>query len=235
MKDIVIITGGSKGIGRCLSLEYAKRGYTVITLDIIEPKYKDENIYFYKMDLGNEEEIKNVFLKIKDTHGKANILINNGAISKFNKNIKDITYEEFSQVIDVNLKGAFMCSKMFIELNGNEEYGRIVNIASTRWHQNEENWEAYGASKGGIVSLTNSLCVSLSNTKITVNAVSPGWIECEDYKSLSEEDHKMHPSGRVGKPIDIFNICYFLTNKENDFINGANILIDGGMTKRMIY
>ena len=86
-----------------------------------------------------------------------------------------------------------------------------------------------------MVSLTNSLCVSLSNTNITVNAISPGWIETEEYEHLTLKDHKQHPSGRVGKPQDIVNVCLFLSKEENDFINGANIIVDGGMTKKMIY
>ena len=128
-----------------------------------------------------------------------------------------------------------MCCKQFVEANRGMEYGRIINIASTRWHQNEADWEAYGASKGGLVSLTNTLCVSLAGTRITVNAVSPGWIECSDYGSLTREDHMQHPSGRVGVPEDIARMVLFLAARENDFINGANIVIDGGMTKRMIY
>ena len=110
----------------------------------------------------------------------------------------------------------------------------IIAAVEEGW-QNEAGWEAYGASKGGIVSLTNSLCVSLINTGITVNAISPGWIETGDYESLTERDHKQHPSGRVGKPQDILNACLFLCREENDFINGANLIIDGGMTKKMIY
>lgn len=115
------------------------------------------------------------------------------------------------------------------------DYGRIINIASTRWHQNQAGWEAYGASKGGLISLTNTLCVSLSETSITVNAISPGWIQCSEYETLFEEDHRQHPSGRVGVPEDIARMVMFLSAPENDFINGANIVIDGGMTKKMIY
>jgi NAD(P)-dependent dehydrogenase (short-subunit alcohol dehydrogenase family) len=79
------------------------------------------------------------------------------------------------------------------------------------------------------------MAISLANTPITVNAISPGWIETNNYESLSESNHKQHPSGRVGKPRDIVNTCLFLTNKENDFINKCNIVVDGGMTKKMIY
>ncbi|RDC48945.1 SDR family NAD(P)-dependent oxidoreductase, partial [Acinetobacter sp. RIT592] len=163
------------------------------------------------------------------------ILINNGAISKFNKSIYDITLSEFDEVMDVNLRGSFICSQEFIKANQDESYGRIVNIASTRFNQNEAGWESYGASKGGLISLTNTMAISLSNTPITVNAISPGWIETQDYEGLSESDHKIHPSGRVGKPKDIVNTCLFLTHYENDFINGCNIIVDGGMTKKMIY
>ena len=101
--------------------------------------------------------------------------------------------------------------------------------------QNEANWEAYGASKGGLISMSNTLAISLSRTPITVNAISPGWIQVDNYDDLTEADHSQHPSGRVGIPRDILNACLFLANPENDFINATNLVIDGGMTKKMIY
>lgn len=234
----VIITGGARGIGKALVEGFSKKGYEVFALDILEIKeneIKNKNIHFFKVDLKNEKEIKNIFQMIKEKFGEVHILINNGAISKFNKSINEIEINEFDEVINTNLRGSFICCKEFIKINEDADFGRIINIASTRYHQNESGWEAYGSSKGGLVSLTNTLCVSLSGTKITVNAISPGWIEVEDYENLREKDHKQHPSGRVGKPKDIVNLCLFLSDEENDFINGANILVDGGMTKKMIY
>ena len=90
-------------------------------------------------------------------------------------------------------------------------------------------------SVGGLVSLTNSLCVSLRHTPITVNTISPGWIEVKDVMSLTQEDHEQHPSRRVGRPDDIVRACLFLADERNDFINGHNLIVDGGMSKRMIY
>lgn len=231
----VLITGAAGGIGRELVKGFAKGGYFVIAVDKITFKCKEENVVFFKIDLSDEKEISNMFSEIKRKYGALHILINNAAISKFQKPIWEILPEEFDKVLQVNLRGSFLCAKGFYEANKGESFGRIINIASTRWNQNEAHWEAYGASKGGIVSLTNSLCVSLCDTPITVNAISPGWIETEDYEKLTDLDHKQHPSGRVGKPSDILRVCLFLAEEESDFINGANIIVDGGMTKKMIY
>lgn len=231
----VLITGAAGGIGRALVEGFAKAGYFVIATDIEPMDFCMDQVVFLRANLENEGEIARLFDKIKADYGTLHILINNAGVSKFQKPIWEISTEEFDRVIRTNLRGSFLCAKHFIEANKGEDYGRIINLASTRWHQNEAHWEAYGASKGGIVSLTNSLCVSLSNTPITVNAISPGWIETGDYDQLTEADHKQHPSGRVGRPDDILRVCLFLAAKENDFIDGANILVDGGMTKRMFY
>ncbi len=234
-KHIAIVTGAAGGIGKVIAKMFADNGYVVVAVDITETEFGNSDIHFQKADLCSYEDICKVFKYAVQHFGGVHVLVNNGAISQFSKSISDITPEEFRKVIDTNLYGSFMCCKQFIEANKGMKYGRIINIASTRWHQNEANWEAYGASKGGLVSLTNTLCVSLSDTPITVNAISPGWIQCSDYETLSEEDHKQHPSGRVGVPEDIARMVLFLSAPENDFINGANIVIDGGMTKKMIY
>lgn len=231
---IVFVTGASNGLGNAIAKAYAKLNAFVIAIDIVDTKFDENNIDFYKADLKSEDQIKNIFKDVVKKYGSVHVLINNGAISKFNKSIFDIELSEFDEVIAVNLRGSFICSKEFIKANKGEGYGRIINIASTRFNQNEAGWEAYGASKGGLISLTNTMAISLSETPITVNAISPGWIKVDDYE-LSDIDKKQHPSGRVGVPKDIVNACLFLTNEDNDFINGSNIIIDGGMTKKMIY
>ncbi len=228
-----IITGGSSGLGFDMAEQFAKRGYSVVVLDILENN--EEYVDYIKTDLADPCSIEKAFDTIKEKYGNAHVLINNGAVAMFVKNILDVSLEQYNKVLDTNLRGAFLCAKQFIELNRGESYGRIINISSTRWYQNMEDWELYGMSKGGIVSLTNSLCVSLRGTPITVNAISPGFIHVGYWKELEQRDHDIHPSNRVGKPRDISNACLFLADEENDFINGANIVIDGGMTKRMIY
>ncbi len=230
---ICIITGGAKGLGFDMAKRFSEKGYKVVVLDIIENK--ESYVDYIETDLSDPNSIEKAFDLIKEKYKKAHVLINNGAIAMFIKNITEVSLEEYDKVLDTNLRGAFLCAKRFIELNEGEDYGRIINISSTRWHQNMEDWELYGMSKGGIVSLTNSLCVSLRGKPITVNAISPGHIHVGYWKELEQRDHDIHPSNRVGKPRDISNVCLFLADEENDFINGANIVVDGGMTKRMIY
>ncbi|MEF1304525.1 SDR family NAD(P)-dependent oxidoreductase, partial [Vibrio owensii] len=142
---VVVITGGSQGIGQHLALAYLEQQAKVIVLDIAP--HKNSDMDFHLVDLGRPEQIEQAFDEIQGKYGKVDVLINNGAIANFNKPIQQLTFEEFSRVIDVNLKGAFACSRRFIALNHAQSYGRIINIASTRWNQNESGWDAYGASK----------------------------------------------------------------------------------------
>ena len=142
------------------------------------------------------------------------LLINNGAISKFHTRFEDLSAAQFDQVMTVNVRGAMLCARAFVQANRGLPYGRIINIASTRWQQNEPGWDAYGASKGALVALTQSLANSLADYPITVNAISPGWIQAEDYHTLTEADHRQHPSGRVGRPDDITRACLFLADPQ---------------------
>ncbi len=230
---VCIVTGGAQGLGKDMAQRFFDEGHKVIVLDVKQTQESD--IDFFETDLANPNSIEKAFCYIKEKYNKAHILINNGAVSVFVKHISEITLEDYNNIMNTNLRGAFWCAKEFIQLNQGEDYGRIINISSTRWHQNMEDWELYGMSKGGMVSFTNSLCVSLRGTSVTVNAISPGYIHTGAWKELEDRDHKIHPSNRVGMPRDISNACLFLADPENDFINGANIVIDGGMTKRMIY
>lgn len=234
-KMTVVITGASGGIGQALVNGYHNAGYQVVALDKVKPKSCLEGVVYYQVDFNEESEIQRICEQLEKTHAPLHVLINNAAIAQFIKPIEEISFKDWQMVMDVNLKTAFFMTKQFVKLNEGESFGRVVNIASTRYHQNEPDWELYGTSKGGIVAMTNSLCVSLQHTAVTVNAVSPGWIATEHYEQLSEEDHLQHPSRRVGRPEDIVRACLFLSDEASDFINGANLIVDGGMTKKMIY
>jgi NAD(P)-dependent dehydrogenase (short-subunit alcohol dehydrogenase family) len=169
--------------------------------------------------------------------GEIDIIVNNVGISTFSP-LVDTTVEQFDNIVATNLRPVFSTShEMARRRAGGHRhgYGRIINIASTRWLQSEPGTEGYSASKGGIVSLTHALAVSFADTGITVNCISPGWIDTGHYGELRPADHEQHPSGRVGRPQDIANACLFLSDPGNDFIDGQNIVIDGGMTKKMIY
>ena len=143
----------------------------------------------------------------------------------------------------MNLRGAFLCSqdiaRRMIKLGSG---GAIINIASTRAFMSEPGTEAYTASKGGIVALTHGMAISLGPCGIRVNCISPGWIETRDWQysaraqtpGHSERDRLQHPVGRVGNPDDIAEACMFLSESAG-FMTGQNIIIDGGMTKKMIY
>lgn len=238
-----IITGAAKGIGRTIALEYARVGADVAIVDMDEKELETTseliknaggNPLAVKVDLRDPEQIERAVEKIGNTFGRVDILINNAGLS-FWKSPYEITVDEWDTVIHSNLRGTFLFSRESAKRMRDSGGGAIVNISSTRAVMSEPDSEAYAASKGGILSLTHAMAVSFGGDKIRVNAISPGWIETGDYSALKESDHLQHPSGRVGKPEDIARACLFLTENENDFITGANIVIDGGMTRKMIY
>ncbi len=243
-KHTVIVTGAANGIGKTIAELYCREGCRVVLADVDEEKGIRQAEYlresgaeaiFVRTDIKVYEEIQRLMHKAKEHFGTIDILINNAGKMLW-KSPYEITVEEWDDVLNTNLRSVFFASREAAKyMRENETGGAIVNIASTRHLMSEPDTELYAASKGGIVSLTHALAASFSEDSITVNAISPGWIETGDYNALSETDHSQHFSNRVGKPEEIARACLYLTAKENDFINGTNMVIDGGMTKKMIY
>jgi len=240
---IVLITGAAKGIGKDIAYAYAKLGCIVIIVDKdqeeirkLEQLWIGENlqIILEHVDVRLEDKIIALFETIHKQYGKIDILINNAGVGTF-KPLIQLTVNEFDEVYQTNLRSCFITSREFAKYNRGDEYGRIINISSTRYLMSEANSEAYAASKGGIISLTHALAATLSNRNLTVNAISPGWIHTGSKEELSQEDHNQHFSKRVGNSNDIVKACLYLTDEDNNFITGQNIIIDGGMTKKMIY
>ncbi|WP_077624475.1 glucose 1-dehydrogenase [Sediminibacillus massiliensis] len=241
---VVIVTGGGHGIGEAVAKAFASASAKVIIADmdreaadkvVKEIKKSAGEATSVETDIRFPDQITTLVNSAIDTYGKIDILINNAGVSRF-KPVFDLTVEEWDDVINTNLRGTFLCAREAAKrMRENPNGGSIVNIASTRAFMSEKDSEAYAATKGGISALTHALSMSLSDDRITVNAISPGWIDTGDYQKLREIDHEQHPSKRVGKPDDIARTCLFLTNPENDFITGENIIVDGGMTRKMIY
>jgi NAD(P)-dependent dehydrogenase (short-subunit alcohol dehydrogenase family) len=241
---VVIVTGASNGIGRVIARTYAQKGANVVLADIDEEtgmKITSEIIenggsaIFVKTDVRKEEDIQKLIDTTESNYKTIDIVINNAGKGMF-KSPYDLTLEEWDDVINTNLRSVFLCSREAAKvMRRNKAGGAIVNIASTRAFMSEPSSEAYAATKGGIVSLTHALAASFSEDRITVNAISPGWIETGDYSQLRMVDHDQHFSKRVGKPEDVARACLYLTSETNNFVTGTNLTIDGGMTRKMIY
>jgi NAD(P)-dependent dehydrogenase (short-subunit alcohol dehydrogenase family) len=240
----VIITGAGNGIGKGIALHYVEKGANVVIADIDEQagtqtiasiKEQGGEAIFVQTDVRLETDIVRLMEVANQTYGQIDILINNAGKSLF-KSPYDISIEEWDDMINTNLRSVFLGSREAAKyMRHNKEGGSIVNIASTRALMSEPNSESYAATKGGIVAITHALAASLSEDMITVNAISPGWIETGDYAKLSKNDHEQHLSKRVGKPDDIARACLYLTAKENNFVTGINHVVDGGMTRKMMY
>ena len=239
----VLVTGGANGIGRAIVAAFRNVGCRVAIFDS-DCRHGNEvaqqtGSRFYPCDLAVTGQIANRMQQLFDDWGDLDIIINNAAECLFH-NLCDTTSEEFLHTLSVNLVAPFEIARLYAmhrRSSGEKgvSWGRIVNIASTRALQSEPGTEAYSASKGGIIALTHSLMASLADLGITVNAILPGWIETGNYGDLRDIDHKCHPSGRVGRPDDIARACIFLSAPDADFINGATLVVDGGMTRKMIY
>ncbi len=247
MNKNIIVTGGAQGIGKIITLELLKNGYSVSVFEIdveaieeMKAENHSDELAFFPVDVANEDEVKEAVKASFHYFGNICGLVNNAA-THANKPIPELTLEEWNRVISVNLTGPFLCSK-FAATFLKQSNGGIVNLCSTRAFQSEPDTEAYSASKGGIFALTHALAMSLG-PKIKVNCISPGWIDVSGVKKksqanqyrFSKEDHLQHPAGRVGTAFDIANMVLFLLNPENSFITGQNFVIDGGMTRKMIY
>jgi NAD(P)-dependent dehydrogenase (short-subunit alcohol dehydrogenase family) len=244
----VFITGGGQGIGKAVARLFIEKGARV-TIAEIDEEAGQETVQEYAalgqvrletIDVAEETAVKAAVSRAVEQWGGLDVLINNAATG-INIPITELQAQQWQRVLDVNLTGPFYCAKHAAP-HLKQRRGSIVNIGSTRALMSEPDTEAYSATKGGILALTHSLAVSLG-PDVRVNCISPGWIDVSPWKKrsmrkpekLSAEDHRQHPVGRVGKPEDVAALALFLASEEAGFITGQNFIVDGGMTRKMIY
>lgn len=244
----VIVTGGAQGIGKAIARRLLGKGMNVVIADGDEEAGAETaeeyraigDIAFVRCDVSDEVQVRHLVEETLSRHDGLDALVNNAGIQRF-RSLEEVTLEDWNAVIGVNLTGGFLCSK-YAAPHLRAVGGAIVNIASTRGLMSEPGGEAYASSKGGIIALTHALAVSLGPA-VRVNCVSPGWIEVGDWKKKSartaprhsDEDRSQHPAGRVGVPDDVAALVDYLLSGDAAFIAGANFVVDGGMTRKMIY
>jgi NAD(P)-dependent dehydrogenase (short-subunit alcohol dehydrogenase family) len=243
MNQTVIVTGGANGIGREIAGSFARNSFSVVIADIDEENGKKaaDNIgdnggeaQFIRCDVSSVKDITSLVEETVQKFQRIDVVINNAGISEFSDPMQ-LTADDWDRVLNTNLRSCFLLSREAAKRMKDHNGGCIINIASTRALMSEKHSEAYAASKGGILALTHAMSLSFAEMGIRVNCISPGWIHTGSRIDLREIDHSQHPSGRVGEPGDIARACLFLANPDNDFINGENLVIDGGMTRKIIY
>lgn len=247
---VVAITGGAQGIGRGIALHFAAAGYAVSLADPAADAGEElvdilarqgAKASFAVTDVSDPAAVDAWLAQTIRDLDCPSVLVNNAGFM-IRKPFLELPVEDFDTVIAVNLRGAFICSQRIArEMARRSIQGAIVNIASTRAFMSEPDTEGYTASKGGIVALTHGMAMSLAPQRIRVNSVSPGWIETRDWQYAgraeqpqhSQADRDQHAVGRVGRPEDIAAACLYLA--EAGFVTGQNLIVDGGMSVKMIY
>jgi NAD(P)-dependent dehydrogenase (short-subunit alcohol dehydrogenase family) len=235
---VAIVTGAANGIGLASARLLLRSGWRVAALDLpgagLARKFgKHRRAAPVEGDVAEQETAERAVAAALEKFGRLDGVVSNAGISR-NKPIEKLTLAEWHRVLDVNLTAAFLLARA-AETPLRRTKGAMVLVASTRALMSEPNTEAYSASKGGLVALTHALALSFA-PDVRVNCVSPGWIRTKDYGSLRKQDHAQHPAGRVGRPQDIAAMVEFLLDRERSgFVTGANFVVDGGMTRKMIY
>ena len=235
---VAIVTGAAKGIGRAIARKLLEDGWRVGVVDLsaqeLARSYRERtNVELIPADVAVEGDVKRAVATVVKRFGRLDGLVSNAGFM-IRKPIGKLTLEEWRRVLDTNLMANFLFARA-AEKPLRRAKGSIVTIASTRASMSEANTESYSASKGGLVALTHALSISLA-PDVRANCVSPGWIATKDYGDLRRKDHLQHPAGRVGRPEDIAEIVAFLLDAERaGFVTGANFVVDGGMTRKMIY
>ena len=242
-RPAAIVTGAAKGIGRAITRRLLEQNWRVCVVDVEGSRVRRafparrRNVAVVEGDVGQEDTAKRAVAESLSEFGRLDAVVSNAGIM-IRKPLRSLTLAQWHKVIDTNLTATFLFARA-AERVLKRSKGAIVTVASTRALMSEPDTESYSASKGGIVALTHALAITLG-PDVRVNCISPGWInttiETGKPAALRKKDHAQHPAGRVGEPKDVAELVAFLLDRERSgFITGANFVIDGGMTRKMIY
>lgn len=225
-----IVTGASRGIGRCIAQRLKACGCRVAVIDRLESRDTDFDL-FVQGNIADPAVLENFVARVKEEFGKVDFIVNNACYS--NRGIHSgCSWDDFNAVFNTGVTAPYYLCLLLKDIFA--EGASVVNIASSRAFMSQPDTESYSAAKGGILALTHALAMSLAG-KVRVNSISPGWIETDPDNENTPEDHLQQPVGRIGCPDDIAACCLFLLSPDSGFITGENITVDGGMTKNMIY
>ena len=241
-KQVVFVTGGSRGIGKAIALKYAENGYNVVINYVSEntnidelkdefDKYSIESL-IVKADVSKAEEVENAVKQAIEKFGKIDVLVNNAGITR-DTLLMRMKEEDFDKVIEINLKGTFLVTKAVTPYMMKRRNGRIVNLSSVVGVTGNAGQSNYSASKAGIIGFTKSVAKELASRDIRANAVAPGFIDT-DMTNVLSDDVKANinaqiPMKRMGTAREIANVVYFLGSEESSYITGQVINIDGRM------
>lgn len=242
VKDkVAVVTGSGRGIGEATVHRLSEEGARVVITDINEEnaikvanaiKAKGGQAIGVKSDVTKIDEVEALMKKAVEEFGKLDILVNNAG---FNRDmlIKDMTEKDWDDVLDTDLKGAFLCAKFATKYMVEQKYGKVVNISSRAWHGNPGQAN-YSSAKAGIIGLTKSMAWEFGRFNINVNAIAPGIIATElmkghpKFEMIKERQLANMPIKRLGEPIDVANTILFLVSEEASFISGEVIHVSGG-------
>lgn len=245
---VFLVTGGGRGIGRAIVKRLVEEGAQVCVVDTDRHAGEDavreygERVSFLRADVASERDVRRAIATTARWGKRLDGVVNDAAIADPAAGpLENLSLVKWRKFLDVNLTGTMLVAKHAIP-HLRRSKGSIINLGSTRALQSEPNTEPYAACKGAVVALTHALAVSVG-PQIRVNCISPGWIATDEYAprdrrkkpKLKREDHAQHPVGRVGKPEDVASLCAWLLSDEAEFVTGQNYVIDGGMTRKMIY